>query len=578
MKRRLRLILGLLAGCLVGIYGFQAYWLWASYQLAEAEFARAAREALEAVVQQQQLARAKQVFSFVLDDRDGPAIRTRPDRAGGVDSFVHVRLVPGGSQPTTLRQLLATSSPSAKARVYPRPPLTHGTSVAIKLLETASMDRFKRLNRQQPDSLRARQPAGSRTSTIVLIRPLPGQPGRKLRLGLPGPKLIRSLLVQTDKRRPVRPDSLASQLSRLVVSSWQHNQATNLPQLARAYRAELRRRQAEQPFQLDTLPAKGQPMFRVRAPGTNGPVPVRVLPSRPGFTVHTPPVLLNPVRGPWVGASFRPPTAYVLRRLAGSLAGSVALLGLTTGCFALMLSTILRQKKLAEVRNDFINNMTHELKTPLATVSAAMEALQDFGALHDARKTDTYLTMARQEVRRLTDLVDKVLHIAVQERPGHALPLHPEPVRPAELVAGLVSRHELQATKPVRFEVSIAPTTTLLLDRLHLAGALHNLLDNALKYSGARVAVRICGRRADGGWQLTVADDGPGIAPGYQEAIFEQFFRVPTGNLHPVKGFGLGLYYVRQVVAAHGGRVRVRPAPGGGSEFVIWLPELVVTA
>jgi two-component system phosphate regulon sensor histidine kinase PhoR len=220
--------------------------------------------------------------------------------------------------------------------------------------------------------------------------------------------------------------------------------------------------------------------------------------------------------------------------------------------------------------------MTHELKTPLATVSAAMEALQDFGALADPRKTDTYLTMARQEVRRLSDLVEKVLHIAVEDRAGHALPLHPESVRPAELVAELVSRHELQAPKPVQFDVHLSPTDTLLLDRLHLAGALHNLLDNAIKYSGDRVAIRIQGQPMAGGWQLSVADNGPGIAPTYQEAIFEQFFRVPTGNLHPVKGFGLGLYYVRQVIEGHGGRVSVRSTPGQGSEFVVWLPELTI--
>ena len=175
-------------------------------------------------------------------------------------------------------------------------------------------------------------------------------------------------------------------------------------------------------------------------------------------------------------------------------------------------------------------------------------------------------------MRRLADLVEKVLHIAVEDRPGHALALHPEPVRPAELVAGLVRRHELQATKNVRFEVDITPTDTLLADRLHLAGALDNLLDNAIKYAGERVRIRLLGRAEASGWLLTVADDGPGIAPGYQEAIFEQFFRVPTGNLHPVKGFGLGLYYVRQVAASHGGWVRVRSTPGQGSEFALWLP------
>jgi two-component system phosphate regulon sensor histidine kinase PhoR len=295
--------------------------------------------------------------------------------------------------------------------------------------------------------------------------------------------------------------------------------------------------------------------------------------TRAGYPLHTPAMQLNPVRGPWLVASFRPPTAYVLRGMASSLAGSLALLLLTTGCLALMLHTILNQKKLAEVKNDFIHNMTHELKTPLATISAAVEALQDFGALRDPLRTDAYLTIARQEVNRLASLVDNVLRIAVEEHQGHMLALHPEPVRPAELVEAIAARHQQVAAKPMQVEIAIAPTDTLLLDPLHLTGVLNNLLDNAVKYSGERVHIRIAGRpAAGGGWQLTVADDGLGIAPSYQAAVFEQFFRVPTGNLHTVKGFGLGLYYARQVVVGHGGRLSLRSEPGRGSEFTIWLP------
>jgi two-component system phosphate regulon sensor histidine kinase PhoR len=157
------------------------------------------------------------------------------------------------------------------------------------------------------------------------------------------------------------------------------------------------------------------------------------------------------------------------------------------------------------------------------------------------------------------------------------LALHRERLRPAELVAELVQRHTLQATKDVRFDSCLSPADTLLADRLHLAGALDNLLDNAIKYAGADVRIGLHSQLVAGGWQLTISDNGPGIAAGYQEAIFEQFFRVPTGNLHSVKGFGLGLYYVRQVVAAHGGRVHVRPAPGGGSAFVVWLPSSIIS-
>jgi two-component system phosphate regulon sensor histidine kinase PhoR len=109
-------------------------------------------------------------------------------------------------------------------------------------------------------------------------------------------------------------------------------------------------------------------------------------------------------------------------------------------------------------------------------------------------------------------------------------------------------------------------------DRLHLDGVINNLIDNAIKYSKEQVTIALRSRRTAGSWQLTVQDDGVGIASSYQAAVFGRFFRVPTGNLHPVKGFGLGLYYVRQVVERHGGRISVRSEPGRGSAFTLWLP------
>jgi len=476
MQRRLRFIFGLLAVCLLGSYGFQAYWLYGSYQVATAQVARTAHEALETVVQRQQLKRANKVFNIRFNDYAGPGD------------------APGTPRRWQIEQLDTGLTPAQAVR-QPRP-TARGARRGAK---------------QAPPS---------------------------------------------DAARAARTDSLARQLSSFVISNWQGKQRVDMAQLARAYRAELRQRQVQLAFRLDTLA---------------GPAGLA------GFSLHTPAVQLNPVRETAVVASFRPPRAFVLGRLAGSLAGSALLLGLTTSCFALMLSTILRQKRLSEVKSDFINNMTHELKTPLATVSAAVEALQSFGALADAQRTATYLSLARQELHRLAELIDKVLHAAVAERPGHTLQLYPERLCPAELVAELVQRHKLQAAKDVYFTTYLSPTDILLADRLHLAGALDNLLDNAIKYAGAGVRIGLRSEVVAGGWQLTISDNGPGIAADYREAIFEQFFRVPTGNLHPVKGFGLGLYYVRQVVAAHGGRVHVRPAPGGGSAFVVWLPPSIVS-
>jgi two-component system phosphate regulon sensor histidine kinase PhoR len=272
-----------------------------------------------------------------------------------------------------------------------------------------------------------------------------------------------------------------------------------------------------------------------------------------------------------VRAHLPPPRHYLRQRLGGLLGGSALLLLFTSGCFVLVLHTMVAQRKLAEAKNDFINNMTHELKTPLTTVSAAVETLERFGPLADPQKLKAYFHISRTELRRLSDLVDKVLTIATKEH--QALTLHPEPLHPAELVQAAIHRYQFHASKPVHFEVEIAPTDVVQADRLHLDGVINNLIDNAIKYSKEQVTIALRGRHTAGGWQLTVQDDGLGIASGYQAAVFDRFFRVPTGNLHPVKGFGLGLYYVRQVMERHGGRITVRSEPGRGSAFTLWLPN-----
>jgi two-component system phosphate regulon sensor histidine kinase PhoR len=293
MQRRLRFIFGLLALCLLGIYSFQAYWLYGSYQLAKAEFARTTHEALETVVQQQQLARTNKVFRFVLDNRLGPAISTRRNKTGGVDSFIRLRQQPFNR---------------AKARI---------------------------------DSMRTRQPdSTSRFHTTVIY----SQPtNKKLRFTLPNVSLVQSISVPSRKRLT---DSMARHLSGLVISSWEKPETSTLQPLARAYRTELRQRGIEADFKFDTL-SNATPPFKAYVSGTRDTLTVRIMPSREGYPARTSPVPLNPVRGLAVVASFRAPTAYVLHQMTGSLAGSAALLGLTTGCFALMLSTILRQKKLA---------------------------------------------------------------------------------------------------------------------------------------------------------------------------------------------------------------------------------------
>lgn len=363
---------------------------------------------------------------------------------------------------------------------------------------------------------------------------------------------------------PTAPaDTLARDITRILIDDWSEKRPFNLARLDSAYRTELRFRSIDAAYVLDTL---------THQPAGNRRINLFNLRSTPreGYSVQTPLVPVNPVRGLFVQASFVTPTSYLLHKMGWLLGGSVLLLALTTGCFLFMLSTILRQKKLSEIRNDFINNMTHELKTPIATVSAAVEALQHFGALDDPKKTETYLNISRNELQRLSDLVEKVLNMAVDEQ--RELTLDPEWLNPGELIRDLVERQRLKAPKPVEIVID-APEDTpqVQADRLHVSNVINNLIDNAIKYSGESVRIGIRSRHEDGRWLLAITDNGIGIPKSYQEAIFDRFFRVPTGNLHPVKGFGLGLYYVRQVIEKHGGQITVQSEPGRGSEFRFWI-------
>jgi len=491
MKRRIRSIFWLMVVCMLGINGFQGYWLYNTYQLTASQFARTAREALSSVVQRQQLDAARLFVDRDARSKGRIMVFQNQTDDGRIDRVIVQR----GSPDTTARS--------------PRIVFEH---------ELATTGRAPSI--------------------------------RRFRNGRPAPRTA--------------ADTMVRKISRLLLNNWGGGQPVDLRQLATAYHRELSLRGADAPLLLDT--------FRLapRRPGGVG-IAVAKAPAPAAFSLQTPPVSLNPFRDLYVRAAFQPPTSYILRQMGGLLVGSVLLLALTTGCFWLMLSTILKQKKLSDVKNDFINNMTHELKTPLATVSAAVEALQNFGALQDPAKTQAYLHISRTELQRLSDLVEKVLNIAADER--QQLELSPEPVQPAELVAEIVARHQLQAAKPVKFDVQVAPAAGLQFDKLHMGNVINNLIDNAIKYSKEAVTITIRGRQEPSGWHLTVADDGPGIEPGYQEAIFDRFFRVPTGNLHNVKGFGLGLYYVRQVVERHGGRIAVRSGLGRGSEFNLWIPQ-----
>jgi signal transduction histidine kinase len=360
----------------------------------------------------------------------------------------------------------------------------------------------------------------------------------------------------------VYADTLARQISEYLITSTLHNDSTNLIKLDSIFKVELANRQIATPYQLDTFHLNYSGFERESFRDS-------IRRREPRQTAKIP---FNPASNLFVQASFDSPLQFILQKMIWTLLSSLVLLVLTTLCFVYMLRTILKQKRLSEVKNDFINNMTHELKTPIATVSAAVEALQNFNALNDQRKTQTYLDISKNELQRLSDLVEKVLHIAAEEKED--IELFREETDLNEVIDNILSNHQLKAGKQLqlRYDNNLAGKTVYV-DKTHLSNAINNLIDNAIKYSGEQVQLYIQTNLENGILKIKVKDHGIGIPKVYQGSIFDKFFRVPTGDLHNVKGFGLGLSYVQKIVEMHGGTIHVQSEPDKGSEFTIIIPS-----
>ena len=264
--------------------------------------------------------------------------------------------------------------------------------------------------------------------------------------------------------------------------------------------------------------------------------------------------------------------SYLLGSLADLLIPLVLFLLLILAGLAYLIYLLARRRRLQAVQNDFINNLTHELKTPVFSISVAAKVLRRSLGDGTAAKAGEYLDLIERENQKLKGHIDKVLELASLESTTYRLDR--QLIDPAPVVARVVANFRYRAAErggTVTLAAD-APTRRLSVDEMHFVNVIENLLDNALKYGppGGTVVVRTA--VSDDHWHLYVRDQGPGIARAEQGRIFDKFYRVSQGDLHPVKGFGLGLHYVRAVVRAHGGGVGVADAPGGGAVFHVRLP------
>lgn len=265
---------------------------------------------------------------------------------------------------------------------------------------------------------------------------------------------------------------------------------------------------------------------------------------------------------------------YLYRKMIPHVFFSLFLLGITALSFFLVFRNLRQQQRLSKLKNDFISNITHELKTPIATVSVALEALNNFNALNNPERTREYLEISRHELNRLSILVDRVLKMSMFE--NQALELQKESFDFKLALENILNSLRLQFEKQDA-QVSLKSHGAVFCvdgDPIHLTNVVYNLLDNALKYSKDHPKIDIDLSVVDRELQLKVIDQGIGIAAEYQSKVFDQFFRVPNENRHNIKGYGLGLSYVAGVVDLHGGRIAVESTLGQGTCFTIWLPGI----
>jgi signal transduction histidine kinase len=245
--------------------------------------------------------------------------------------------------------------------------------------------------------------------------------------------------------------------------------------------------------------------------------------------------------------------------------------------FTITIFTIFRQKKLSEMKNDFINNMTHELKTPVSTISIAAQMMKDSDISKSPEVFRHISTVINDETKRLGFLVEKVLQMSLFENQKATLKLRELDVN--DLIAGIANTFKIKVEKSGgTIDIDLqAENSTILADEMHITNMLFNLMDNAVKYRREEVPLRLMARTRNDGDKviISIEDNGIGIKKENLKKVFDRFYRVPTGNVHNVKGFGLGLAYVRKVAEDHKGTIRAENGLGNiGTTFIITLPTI----
>lgn len=475
---------------ILGITGFQLYWLRQNYDREKKTLSAKTEIAFHEAVQQLQVSKLR-LDGLMVDSTQMGKIRMFKE---GMDEQVSIRFTPKHEIVSTINVLRSKMSDSAKKN-----PGVRGGGMMI----TMNKSEYRTVNRDSMQFTTALPPIRDKRDHVL-----------QLLYGI---------------------DSLQDTLK--------------LNEIDSAYREKLAKEGLIIPFsiiRLDSAGACEEPTLNEVTVGFVNPTTYRLQ----------------------LGNTF----PYLIKRISLPILFSIILLGITILSFVLLYRNLLRQRRLAEVKNEFISNITHELKTPIATVGVAIEALKNFNAMQDPQRTKEYLDISSNELQRLNLLVDKVLKLSMFEKKEIDLKL--EPLNLKDIVEEVVGSMRLQLEKNnAKISVIAEGDPIMQGDKLHLQSVVFNLLDNAIKYSKTDPVIQVELKGDGDKIVMSMTDNGIGIPAEYRSKVFDKFFRIPHGDTHNAKGYGLGLSYVAHVVRQHKGTIDVESREGNGTMFTITFPK-----
>lgn len=272
---------------------------------------------------------------------------------------------------------------------------------------------------------------------------------------------------------------------------------------------------------------------------------------------------INSDEGIFYKAYMTPLTRHILSQMLGVIVTIFLLMVAFAAAFRYLFHTVSKLRTIEEMKDDFVSNMTHELKTPISIAYSANDALLNYDDTNDPEKKSAYLAIAMKQLKRLGELVENILAMSMERR--KTMTLKPEQFDLSKLTAEIAEAQQLRCDKNIEIGIESEGAVIVTADKSHISNVLNNLIDNAIKYSGDSVAINIRIKND----RLEVADNGIGIPSKSQPYIFDKFYRVPHGNRQDVRGYGIGLYYVKHILEKTGWSISVKSQPGHGSIFTI---------